>query len=33
MQKENIYTLPLNEALNKETNFNKNLYDLYLSNL
>lgn len=33
MQKENIFTIPLNEALNKETNFNKNLYELYLSNL
>lgn len=33
MQKENIFTIPLKEALNKESNFNKNLYDLYLSNL
>lgn len=33
MQKENIFTMPLKEALNKETNFNRNLYNLYLSNL
>ena len=33
MQKENIFNAPLNEVLKSESNFNKNLYDLYLSNL
>ncbi|MBE5745906.1 MAG: ATP-dependent 6-phosphofructokinase [Clostridiales bacterium] len=33
MQKESIFNIPLKEALTKESNFNKNLYELYLSNL
>lgn len=33
MQKENIFNAPLNEVLKSESNFNKNLYNLYLSNL
>jgi len=32
-QKENIFNAPLNEVLKSESNFNKNLYNLYLSNL
>lgn len=33
MQKENIFNFPLDNILSAESNFNKNLYDLYLSNL
>lgn len=33
MQKENIFNMPLLEVLNSESNFNYNLYNLYLSNL
>lgn len=33
MQKENIFNCPLDNVLKSESNFNKNLYDLYLSNL
>lgn len=33
MEKENIFTKDLNEILNAESNFNFNLYNLYLSNL
>jgi len=33
MHKENIFTTPLQKTLNAKSNFNKNLYELYLSNL
>lgn len=33
MQKENIFTMPLDKVLSTKSNFNKNLYELYLSNL
>ena len=33
MQKENIFNAPLKDILKSESNFNQNLYDLYLSNL
>lgn len=33
MNKENIFTQNIQNALKAKSNFNKNLYDLYLSNL
>lgn len=33
MEKENIYMITLDKVLNAKSNFNKNLYELYLSNL
>ena len=33
MKKEKIFNISLNDILNKESNFNKNLYDLFISNL
>lgn len=33
MKKEQIFNISLNDILNKESNFNKNLYDLFISNL